>query len=53
MHGEGVFTDVKGNKLEGEFILGTFKSKLQKMLKQEKLMKKKENEILASAKSFF
>lgn len=53
MHGEGIYTDIEGRRWEGEFVEGVFKSNLQKQLKMEKLLKKKEAEINESAQSFF
>eukprot|EP01017_Pseudomicrothorax_dubius_P043936 TRINITY_DN7385_c0_g1_i1.p1 TRINITY_DN7385_c0_g1~~TRINITY_DN7385_c0_g1_i1.p1 ORF type:complete len:297 (+),score=90.66 TRINITY_DN7385_c0_g1_i1:313-1203(+) len=53
MHGEGSFIDKEGNRWEGEFVNGVFQSKMQKQLKLEKLMKRKEEEILANARNFF
>ncbi|EGR29752.1 MORN repeat protein, partial [Ichthyophthirius multifiliis] len=53
MHGEGYFIDKQGNKWEGEFVQGIFQSKMQKELKMEKMLKKKEQEILQSCIEFF
>ena len=53
MHGEGAYTDIEGRKWEGEFVEGVYKSKLQKQLKMEKLLKKKEAEVLENVEGFF
>lgn len=45
MNGEGTFIDKNGVKWEGEFVEGVFQSKMQKQLKMEKILKKKEQEI--------
>jgi hypothetical protein len=53
MHGEGVYTDIDGNKWEGIFVRGVYQSKLQKQLKYERMMKKIETELLDSVTKFF
>ncbi|KAL4477729.1 hypothetical protein ABPG72_018903 [Tetrahymena utriculariae] len=53
MHGEGYFFDKDGNKWEGEFVDGVYQSKMQKELKMEKMLKKKELEIKLSSTQFF
>jgi hypothetical protein len=64
MHGEGVFTDIDGNKwegihnqfsfyIEGIFVEGVYQSKLQKQLKHERMMKKIEKELLEDSSQFF
>lgn len=53
MHGEGVFLDQDGNKWEGEFVQGVYQSKMQKQLKMEKMLKKKEDEIRLNSITFF
>jgi hypothetical protein len=52
MHGEGSFVDKDGNKWEGEFVQGVYQSKMQKQLKLEKMLKKKEEEVLTNAKNW-
>ena len=37
----------------GEFVEGVFQSKMQKVLKMEKMMKKKEEDILSKVLTFF
>jgi len=67
MHGDGVFTDLNGNKWEGNnkenevwiivfqgiFVDGVYQSKIQKQLKYEKQLRILEGQILESAKEFF
>ncbi|CAD8122781.1 unnamed protein product [Paramecium sonneborni] len=53
MHGEGVFIDKEGNRWEGEFVEGIYQSKMQKQLKMEKMLNKKETDIRENASHFF
>ena len=53
MNGEGVFIDKENNNWEGEFVNGSYQSKMQKQLKMEKMMKKKELEIQENSLTFF
>lgn len=53
MHGEGVFIDKEGNRWEGEFVDGVYESKMQKQLKMEKMLNKKEAEVRENATAFF
>jgi hypothetical protein len=53
MNGEGAFIDKNKNRWEGEFVDGIYQSKMQKQLKMEKMLKKKEQEIIANCVAFF
>ena len=53
LHGEGVYIDREGLKWEGEFVNGLFQSKMQKILKNQKLINNKQLLIIESANQIF
>lgn len=53
MHGEGCYVDNQKAKWEGIFINGGYDSKVQKKIKEEKIIQDKIKEYQAKAKSFF